>query len=153
MSGSPQTVLSLTVLGEACREDESVLQINSLGALAALVGHGLLLDIAVPGVDPPDLLVLAGEENLAAVPVPAGGEDEVRESEVQEALARPNVPDADFVVAASGEENVLGGGMPEHDPHPPLVVDEVHHALRHGPGDAAIRDLPHLHCAVLGGGG
>merc|ERR1719510_1827529 len=104
MSGGSETVLPLTVLGEACREDEAVLQINSLGALTALVGHGLLLHVAVPGVNSPDLLVLAGEEDLAAVPVPAGGEDEVRQGEVQETLPGPDVPDADFVVAAGREE-------------------------------------------------
>ena len=111
MSGSSQTVLSLTVLGEACREDESVLQINSLGALAALVGHGLLLDIAVPGVDPSDLLVLAGEDDLAAIPVEGGGQDELGQGEVDEALPGADVPHADIVVAAAGEEDVLGGGV------------------------------------------
>ena len=100
VSGGPQAVLPLTVLGEARREDEAVLQVDSLGSLAALVGHGLLLHVAVPGVHSPDLLVLAGEEDLAAVPVPAGGEDEVGEGEVQQTLASPDVPDADFVVAA-----------------------------------------------------
>ena len=153
VSGGSQAVLSLTVLGETCREDEAVLQVDGLGSLAALVGDGLLLHITVPGVHSPDLPVLAGEEDLAAVPVPAGGEDEVGESEVQETLAGPDVPDADFVVAAGREKDVLGGGMPEDDADPPLVVDEVHHALRHGPGDAAVRNLPDLHCAVLRGGG
>ena len=150
---SSETVLSLTVLGEPGGEHQTILEVDCLGALGPLVCHSLLLHVAVPGVDSPDLLVLAGEEDLAAVPVPAGGEDEVGEGEVQETLAGPDVPDADLVVAAGREKDVLGGGMPEDDPDPPLVVDEVHHALRHGPRDAAIRNLPDLHCAVLRGGG
>ena len=102
---------------------------------------------------PSDLLVLAGEDDLAAIPVEGGGQDELGQGEVDEALPGADVPHAHIVVAAAGEEDVLGGGVPEDDANSPLVVDEVHHALRHGPGDAAIRDLPYLHCAVLGGGG
>jgi hypothetical protein len=66
--------------------------------------------LAVARVDPPDFLVLAGEDDLAAVPVEGGGEDELGEGEVEQALARPHVPDGYVVVGAAGKEDVLGGG-------------------------------------------
>ena len=56
---------------------------------------------------PPDLLVLAGEDDLAAVPVEGGGEDKLRQGKVDQALSCPNVPHADVVVRAAGEEDVL----------------------------------------------
>ena len=98
---------------------------------------------------PSDLLVLAGEDDLAAVPVEGGGQDELGQGEVDEALPGADVPHAHVVVAAAGEEDVLGGGMPEDDADSPLMMDEVHHTLRHSSGDASIRDLPDLHRAVL----
>ena len=137
------------MFGESGCEDLTILEVDSLSPLGALVGDGLLLYVTVPGVDPPNLLVLAGEEDLGSVPVPAGAQHELRQLEVDQTLARPHVPDADVVVAASGEEDVLGGGVPQHNAHPPLVEHEVHHALGHGPGDAPVGDLPHFHGAVL----
>ena len=98
---------------------------------------------------PSDLLVLAGEDDFAAVPVEGGGQDELGQGEVDEALPGADVPHADIVVAAAGEEDVLGGGVPQHDAHSPLVEHEVHHALGHCPGDSTVGDLPHLHSAVL----
>ena len=77
---------------------------------------------------PSDLLVLAGEDDLAAIPVEGGGQDELGQGEVDEALASADVPHADVVVAAAGEEDVLGGGVPHHDPHSPLVEVQVHNA-------------------------
>ena len=77
---------------------------------------------------PSDLLVLAGEDDLAAIPVEGGGQDELGQGEVDEALASADVPHADVVVAATGEEDVLGGGVPHHDPHSPLVEVQVHNA-------------------------
>ena len=149
----PQAVLALAVLGEAGGEHEPVLQIHGLGALGPLVRHGLLLHVAVARVHAADLLVFAGEQHLAAVPVPAGAQHQLRQPEGEEALAGAHVPDADVVVAAGGEEDVLRAGVPEHDADPALVEHEVHHALGHGAGHAAVGDLPHLHRAVLAGGG
>ena len=60
---------------------------------------------------PSDLLVLAGEDDLAAIPVEGGGQDELGQGEVDEALPGADVPHADIVVAAAGEEDVLGGGV------------------------------------------
>ena len=77
---------------------------------------------------PSDLLVLAGEDDLAAIPVEGGGQDELGQGEVDEALASADVPHADVVVAAAGEEDVLGGGVPHHDAHSPLVEVQVHNA-------------------------
>ena len=77
---------------------------------------------------PSDLFVLAGEDDLAAIPVEGGGQDELGQGEVDEALASADVPHADVVVAAAGEEDVLGGGVPHHDPHSPLVEVQVHNA-------------------------
>ena len=43
--------------------------------------------------------------------------------------------------------------MPHHDADSSLVEVKVHDAVGHGPGDAAVGDLPHLDCAVLRGRG
>ena len=77
---------------------------------------------------PSDLLVLAGEDDLAAIPVEGGGQDELGQGEVDEALPGADIPHAHIVVAAAGEEDVLGGGVPHHDPHSPLVEVQVHNA-------------------------
>ena len=77
---------------------------------------------------PSDLLVLAGEDDLAAIPVEGGGQDELGQGEVDEALASADVPHANVVVAAAGEEDVLGGGVPHHDAYSPLVEVQVHNA-------------------------
>ena len=104
---------------------------------------------------PSDLLVLAGEDDLAAIPVEGGGQDELGQGEVDEALASADVPHADVVVAAAGEEDVLGGGVPHHDPHSPLVEVQVHNAaageqrVKHilwndGTPDVSVRSNIHL---------
>ena len=94
---------------------------------------------------PSDLLVLAGEDDLAAIPVEGGGQDELGQGEVDEALPGADVPHADIVVAAAGEEDVLGGGVsfdlifiypktdlgggvPHHNAYSPLVEVQVHNA-------------------------
>ena len=100
---------------------------------------------------PSDLLVLAGEDDLAAIPVEGGGQDELGQGEVDEALPGADVPHADIVVAAAGEEDVLGGGVnnrdvdkfcrrssnlgggvPHHNAHSPLVEVQVHNAATGG---------------------
>ena len=93
---------------------------------------------------PPDLLVLAGEDDLAAVPVEGGGEDELWQAKVDETLSCPNIPHADVVVRAAGEEDVLGGRVPHHDAHSSLVEVQVNDTVGHRPRDAPIGDLPHL---------
>ena len=50
---------------------------------------------------PSDLLVLAGEDDLAAIPVEGGGQDELGQGEVDEALPGADVPHAHIVVAAA----------------------------------------------------
>ena len=56
---------------------------------------------------PSDLLVLAGEDDLAAIPVEGGGQDELGQGEVDEALPGADVPDDHVVVGAGREEDVL----------------------------------------------
>ena len=102
---------------------------------------------------PSDLLVLAGEDDFAAVPVEGGGQDELRQSKVDKAFPCADVPDANVVVAAAGQEDILSGGMPHHNPHSSLVEVQVDYAISHCSGDAAVGDLPHLDCTVLGSGG
>ena len=93
---------------------QSILEIDGPCSLAALVRQCLLLHVASAGVHleryhemlnlgmrkphPSDLLVLAGEDDLAAVPVEGGGEDELRQAKVDQTLSCANVPDADVVV-------------------------------------------------------
>ena len=98
---------------------------------------------------PSDLLVLAGEDDLAAVPVEGSGEDELGQAKVDETLARPHIPHADIVVRPAGQENVLRGRVPHHNAHSALVEVEVDDAVSHRPGDAAVGDLPHFDRAVL----
>lgn len=112
-----------------------------------------MLGLGIRKPHPSDLLVLAGEDDLAAVPVEGGGEDELRQAKVDKTLSCANVPDADVVVRATGQEDVLCGWVPHHDADSSLVEVKVHDAVGHGPGDAAVGDLPHLDCAVLRGRG
>ena len=81
---SSQTVLPLAVLGEARGEDEPVLQVDGLGALGSLVGHGLLLHVPVTWIHAADLPVLAREQHLTSVPVPAGAQHQLGQGEVQQ---------------------------------------------------------------------
>lgn len=41
--------------------------------------------------------------------------------------------------------------MPQNQTDTPLMLQEIDDRLRHGPGQSAVRDLPDLDVAVLGG--
>ena len=129
------------------------LLLNVASAGVHLERYHKMLDLGTRKPHPSDLLVLAGEDDLAAVPVEGGGQDELRQAKVDETLSCANIPDADVVVRAAGQEDVLRGRVPHHNAHSSLVEVQVDDAVGHGPGDAAIGDLPHLDCAVLGGRG
>ena len=104
----------LYIILQISRFYQSILEIDGPRSLAALVRQCFLLHVASAGVHlgrgdkmlglgirkphPSDLLVLAGEDDLAAVPVEGGGEDELRQAKVDKTLSCANVPDADVVV-------------------------------------------------------
>ena len=48
-------------------------------------------------------------------------------------LSCADVPDDDIVVGSGGEEDVLGGGVPQDEAHAPLVLHQVHHGVCHCP--------------------
>ena len=84
-------ILPLALLREPGREHQTVLQVDGSRSLVAIVRYGLLLHS-------PDFPILAGEQNLGSVPVPASGVDQVREGEGFEGLTGADVPDDDEVV-------------------------------------------------------
>ena len=77
VAGRAQRVLAFRHLGEAGGEDEPVAQVDGARRLGTFVADGLFFDIAGARVDDADLLVLAGSEQLGALPVPAGRVDQV----------------------------------------------------------------------------
>merc|ERR1711892_277406 len=101
----------------------------------SFMSNSFLLHSSISWINPPYLLVLAGEEDFTSIPIPAATKYRFRKGEVEEALTSTHVPDADIVVTACGEENVLGRGVPQDNANPPMVEHQVHHALSHGPGD------------------
>lgn len=89
-----QRVLALGASVEARREDQTMTQENGSCGLRAFVAHGLALQVAGARVVDADLLVLAGGDQLGAVPVEASAVHDVRmRGDVHEDLASTHVPD------------------------------------------------------------
>ena len=146
-------ILPLALLREPGREHQTVLQVDGSRSLVAIVRYGLLLHFAGSRIHSPDFPILAGEQNLGSVPVPASGVDQVREGEGFEGLTGADVPDDDEVVGPGREEDVLGRRVPQNEPDSPLVLEKVHDGLGHVLGEPAVRNLPDFDEAILRGRG
>ena len=72
-----QRILSFAVLRETGCKYEPVLQVDGPGGLVPLMSHGLLLDIAGSRIDSTDFSILASENYVTSVPVPASGVDQI----------------------------------------------------------------------------
>jgi hypothetical protein len=93
-----------------------------------------LFDVSGARVNEPDLLVLASGEERGSVPVPAGRVNDVGvRVDFHHHLADAHIPDEHQVVTAGGEQHVLCRRMPQHQTHPPLMVDQVHDRLGQRP--------------------
>ena len=89
----PQRVLSFTLLGKSSCEDQTVFQVNCSGSFVALVCQGLLLNLTGSWIHSSDLSILASEQNLWSVPVPASGVDQIRQGYAFQSFSSPNIPD------------------------------------------------------------
>ena len=114
-----------------------------------------LNEVARPGVDNPQLLVLARRGQPGAVPVETKRIDRVR-VQVQHPDGVPlrNVPNNEKPVESGGDEDAVGSRMPLNvtdasrvavQVDEPLVEDGCACASR----DAAVGNVPKLDCAVV----
>jgi hypothetical protein len=85
-TGSPQGILAFALFGETSRKDEAILEVDSPRGFAAFVRHSLLFDLSRSRVDAPDLSILASEDDLGSIPIPASRIDLKTRKELQSYL-------------------------------------------------------------------
>lgn len=99
--------------------------------------------ISVPAVGYPSVRDWAEMDTLVVL-VRVSGRWNILSTFPSLPLAKINETKGHLVVRAGGEEHVLRGGVPQHQPHAPLVVHQVHHWLGERARQTTVRDLPHL---------
>ena len=94
-------------------------------------------------LEDPQLLVLAGGGQEAAVPVQRHAVDDVGMAiDHAYGLALVDVPDYDEVVEARAEQDVLGRGVPLDVAHAALVALQLHQPVGQVARQAAVRYVP-----------
>ena len=113
---------------------------------------GLSNDLPRPGVQQAQLLVLAGGGHQGAGGVEGHGVDCVWVA-VDHTDRDPscNVPQDEGAVVTSGEEDVLGGGVPLQDGDLPLVAREHHQRVPQVAVESPVWHIPQLDLAILTG--
>ena len=112
--------------------------------------HGFALQLGSARIVDADLFILAGGNQLRAIPVEAGAVNDVRMGvDVHEDFTSAHVPNHDLVIGAGGKQHVERRGMPQHQTHATLVENQVDHGFGECSRQPAIGDLPHFDHTVL----